>query len=77
MPNGDARLNWNALEITGLFQYLRSPKSNLIIGEMRSRITRWVRNAVRRGDMRNSCKILVGKLGRMRPLRELNVNEIK
>ena len=77
VPTSDASLNWNVLEITGLFQYLRSPKSNLITGEIRSRITRWVGHAVRRGDMRNSSKMLVVKLEGMRPLQEPNVNEIK
>jgi len=48
VTNSDARLNWNVLEITGLFQHLPSPKSNLIIGEIRSRITRWVGHAVRK-----------------------------
>jgi hypothetical protein len=77
VSNGGARLNWNVLEITGLFQHLPSPKSNLIMGEIRSRITRWVGHAVRREDMRKSCKILVGKLEGMRPLQEPNVNEMK
>jgi len=77
VPNSDASLNWNVLEITGLFQHQLSPKSNLIIGEIRSKITRWVGHAVRRVDMWNSCKILVGKLEGMRPLQELNVSEIK
>jgi hypothetical protein len=77
VANSDARLDWNILEISGLFHHLHSPKSNLIIRKIRSRMTRWLEHAVRRGDMRNSCKIFGDKRKGIRPLQELTLSAIK
>jgi hypothetical protein len=77
VSNSDARLNWNILEISGLFHHLHSPRSNLIIREIRPRMTRWVGHAVLRGNMRNSCKILGGKREGVRPLQAVTLSAIK